>query len=174
MKYLALTIMSKAQSKLIHELARFIKAASCSVLEMRWLNPGEDALAYCLIAGNWNAIAKLESGLPNFERKYEMQIHARRIEKRETQLDRLPYSIFITSQDHPGVLEEVMGFLAAEDIEVMNLSGETYLAKHTGVTMVSLTIEITIPTSYLISDFRERFILFCDELNIDATVEPEK
>lgn len=174
MKYLALTVISKPQAKLVYELAKFIKHAGCNVMEVKWSNPGTESVGYYLISGNWNSIAKLESTVAHFERKHEMSLLVRRVDIREAQLDRLPYTIYLTSQDHPGVLEEVMGFLASEDIEVIHITGNTFLARYTSVPMVTMTIEMTIPTSYLISDFRERFILFCDELNLDVTVEPDK
>jgi glycine cleavage system transcriptional repressor len=40
--------------------------------------------------------------------------------------------------------------------------------------MFSLTMSVNIPAATQISDLRERFILFCDDLNLDAIIEPEK
>lgn len=174
MKYLAFAVISKPQTKLAYELSKFIQSTGCNVSEARWATLGTEGIGSYLVSGNWNAIAKLEAGLSNFERKHETTIVPRRVELNEPHPDRLPYTVYLTAHDRPGILEDVIGFLAAEDIEIMEISGSTFVGRFTKAPMASLTISLTIPINALISDLRERFIVFCDELNLDATLEPDK
>lgn len=174
MKYLAMSIIGKPQTKIVHELAKLVRSSGCNLIETRWYTVGGEAMGYCYLSGNWNAIAKLETNLPGFERKYEISLVPRRIEPKEPQPERLPYTIYLTALDRPGILEEIMEFLVSEDIEILEINGYSFQAKYTQAPMVSLTVPITLSSNLLISDFRERFIIFCDELNLDATVEPDK
>ncbi|MBI5448198.1 MAG: hypothetical protein HY939_05670 [Gammaproteobacteria bacterium] len=174
MKYLAFAVISKPQTKLVYDLSKFIQAAGCNILEMRWVTLGKEGVGSYLLSGNWNAIAKLEVGFPHFERKHEITIIPRRVELTEPHADRLPYTVYVTSQDRAGIFEDVMGFLTSEDAEIIEVNAYTYVGRFTKAPMASLTIALSLPASLLISDFRERFIVFCDELNLDATLEPDK
>jgi glycine cleavage system transcriptional repressor len=51
---------------------------------------------------------------------------------------------------------------------------ESYKTRQTGTPMIAITVKIQINTDTSLSDWRERFMLFCDDLNIDAIMEPEK
>ncbi|OGT42493.1 MAG: hypothetical protein A3F13_01720 [Gammaproteobacteria bacterium RIFCSPHIGHO2_12_FULL_40_19] len=174
MKHLALAVISKPQFKLMHELLKFVRSCGCNVIEMRWFNPGNEAIGFYLLGGNWNNIAKLEAGIPNIERKYEVTILPRRVELRDAQPDRLLYTIYIMALDRPGILEEVMGFLSGEDVEAVDINGYVFEGRYTKAPISSVSISIAVPSAVLISDFRERFIGFCDDLNLDATLEPDK
>lgn len=174
MKYLAMSLTGKPQTKMAHEFAKFIRVSGCNIIESRSFMLGSQMMGYCFVGGNWSAIAKLEAGLPNFERKHEVNIYPRKVELGEARADRLSYTIYLIALDRPGILEDVMAFLAAEDVEIIEVSGYHFQGRFTKALMASLTVSITLPTNLLISDFRERFIIFCDDLNLDATLEPDK
>ena len=40
--------------------------------------------------------------------------------------------------------------------------------------MLVLNMTVNIPVNMHIADLRERFTLFCDDLNLDASMEPMK
>ena len=174
MKYLALSVISKPDTKLTYELAKFFHAAGCIILEARWFGLGGEGMGHYLLEGNWNAIAKLETQLSAFEKKHAVTVLPRRVELKEAQPDRLPYTIYLLAKDRPGIVQDVMGFLTDEAVDVLDVYAYTFQAHITQAKMASLTISLSIPAKILISDFREHFIGFCDELNLDATLEPDK
>ena len=51
---------------------------------------------------------------------------------------------------------------------------DTYNAAHTGTQMFAANLIITIKPEQSLSQLREEFLLFCDDLNLDATIEPFK
>ena len=50
----------------------------------------------------------------------------------------------------------------------------SYAAPHTGTPMFSMRLKVEIPADISISRLREEFFEFCDELNLDAVIEPFK
>ena len=57
---------------------------------------------------------------------------------------------------------------------VNDLSSTTYVAQLTGTRMVSLHVSVAIPARLHIATLREEFMMLCDELNLDAVLEPMK
>ncbi|MEJ2397928.1 MAG: glycine cleavage system protein R, partial [Gammaproteobacteria bacterium] len=47
-------------------------------------------------------------------------------------------------------------------------------AAHTGSPMFTLSMTVEIPAATHISSLREQFMEFCDQLNLDAIMEPVK
>ena len=59
-------------------------------------------------------------------------------------------------------------------VRVTEASSATYVAQQTGATMLSLHISVAVPASLHIATLREDFMILCDELNLDAVLEPIK
>ena len=49
-----------------------------------------------------------------------------------------------------------------------------YAAAHSGTPMYSVQLRVDIRSGVRISDLREDFAEFCDNLNLDAVIEPVK
>ena len=56
----------------------------------------------------------------------------------------------------------------------LTLISTTLFAQQTGAPMVSLHMSLAIPASTHIATLREDFMILCDELNLDAVLEPIK
>jgi glycine cleavage system transcriptional repressor len=50
----------------------------------------------------------------------------------------------------------------------------TYAAAHTGTPMFSVNMSVGIPSETHIASLRDDFMEFCDNLNLDAVLEPLK
>ena len=59
-------------------------------------------------------------------------------------------------------------------IEIGEVTTRSYPAAHTGTPMFSVQMFVNIPASLHISRLREEFMDFCDQLNLDAIIEPVK
>ncbi len=86
----------------------------------------------------------------------------------------LPYVLYLVSQDEPGVFDQLMRFLHQHAVTVTELFIDTYKTKNTQMPMMSITVKIQLAADLSLSDWRERFMLFCDDMNFDAIMEPEK
>ncbi|MGD8514343.1 MAG: glycine cleavage system protein R, partial [Granulosicoccaceae bacterium] len=68
----------------------------------------------------------------------------------------------------------VAEFFSSRNINIEDLSTGSYAAAHTGTPMFSMNMTISIPAEQSIAELREQFMQFCDELNLDAVMEPVK
>ena len=86
----------------------------------------------------------------------------------------MPYGIDIVSLDQPGIVFRLANFFAARDIEIADLSTRKYAAAHTGSPMFAIQMSINVPASVSISHLRDEFHELCDQLNLDAILDPVK
>jgi glycine cleavage system transcriptional repressor len=80
----------------------------------------------------------------------------------------------VVGLDQPGMVHNLSGFFAQRKVEIGEVSTRSYTAAHTGAPMFSVQMFINIPSSVHIAGLREEFMDFCDQLNVDAIMEPVK
>ena len=64
--------------------------------------------------------------------------------------------------------------IASQHMNIESLETSTYAAPHTGSPMFALNMIVNIPAKAHLATLRENFILFCDDRNLDAILEPYK
>jgi glycine cleavage system transcriptional repressor len=74
--------------------------------------------------------------------------------------------------DQPGVMYEIIEFFSQLNVNIEYLDANSITHQQTPILRMEIGIEI--PAENNIADIREQFLLFCDELNIDGTMEPFK
>ena len=171
---LALTILSDNHAPFIAELLPTIRDCKCNVLEIRSSRLAQAAAAYLLVEGNWNQIAKLENALDALQRRLEVKIHWSRPELRERISECVPYTLETISVDKANIIESVTSFLFDRDIAIEEMSASSYLAPFAQTPVFSSKLVILIPPHLNLLSLREEFLDFCDQLNIDAILEPIK
>jgi glycine cleavage system transcriptional repressor len=108
------------------------------------------------------------------EQKLELTILARHTEPRTAVQDMVPYTVDVVAMDHPGIVNEIADFFATREINIEELNTWTYPAAHTGAPMFSLSMTVSLPAGVHIGRLRDEFTSFCDNLNLDATIEPTR
>lgn len=174
MEYLALTALGKNQIGILNEITNAIKTCECHIVISNATILGAEFSCSLFISGTWNAIAKLEAHLPHLETKHGLHFLWNRTSAQPQQTNALPYTVYAIGLDSADLVTTIVSFFAEQNLEVYNLSSDLYQARYSGLTMCSLNMSLCIPTDMVISDLRERFILFCDRFNIDGIIEPEK
>lgn len=173
-QFLVISALGKDRPGIVNALAKAILDHGCNIEDSRMtVLAGEFALMQ-LISGSWSAVAKLETAIPNLARKLDLTLVTRRAEGRAKKPDMLPYVVDVISMDHPGIVHDITAFFAGQGINIEEMSSWTYPAAHTGTPMFSLNLTISIPADVNISRLRQAFLDLCDELNIDATLEPSR
>lgn len=84
----------------------------------------------------------------------------------------MPYRIDVVSMDHPGIVHDVADFFANRGINIEDMDTATYAAAHTGTPIFSMHLTIAVAAELPIADLRNDFQEFCDDLNLDATMDP--
>jgi len=171
---LAITALGNNQPRFLAEILPAIRDCKCSLVEIRSSRLAQSAAAYLLIQGNWNQIAKMENTLDAMQKRLEIKIHAIRPDQNSRIQDCVPYSLETISMDRDNVIESLITFLFDRGIEIEEVTGSSYQAPYVQTSVFSTKFVLLIPTEIHLLSLREEFLDFCDQLNIDAILEPIK
>lgn len=173
-KLLAVSALGPDGPTVVQDLASTVLESGCNIIESRVARLGSEIAIQLLVAGNWRTIARLEELLEPAAAELGIDItkHAA-TEHTETE-GALPYAVDLLSLDQPGIVFRLVRFLTQRKVRITELATMTYVAQQTGAPMVSLHMSLAIPASTHIATLREDFMILCDELNLDAVLEPIK
>lgn len=158
----------------VHDLTKVVLDCGGSIRESRMTTLGSEFAMLVLISGNWHAISRMEQELARFAESNALAIQIKRTEPKQLARELLPYAIDVVCIDQPGIVHNLAGFFAKQQIEIGEVTTRSYPAAHTGTPMFSVQMFVNIPASLHISRLREEFMDFCDQLNLDAIIEPVK
>ncbi len=171
---LVISAIGSDRPGLVAELSEIVLNAGCNIEDSRMSVLGGEFALIMLASGKWNSIAKLESALPAAGQRLGLTVTSRRTQQRPQDSAAVPYSVEVVSLDHPGIVNQLAGFFSSRGINIHDLYTGSYRAAHTGTPMFSLTMTIEVPADTHIAALREQFMEFCDQLNLDAVMEPVK
>ncbi len=173
-EHLVISALGSDKPGIISELSRFALEQQCNILDTRMTVLGEAFALLMMVSGNSEAIEQLKQALSGAASDLELTITLQSTQQKQQQEPALPYHVEVVAIDNPGIVHEITGFFSNRKINIEEMNTGTYSAAHTGTLMFSLTVEIKIPGSVNISNLKDDFISFCDERNLDATIEPCK
>ncbi|MFZ1326950.1 MAG: glycine cleavage system protein R, partial [Candidatus Contendobacter sp.] len=172
--YLVVSALGEDRPGLVNELSRAILDCDCHIADSRMTVLGGEFAMLLMVQGNWNTLTKLEMQLKRLEQTLNMTIIAKRTEDRAPTGDALPYAVEVVAVNQPGIVHHLANFFASRSINIEDLVTRSYSAPHTGTPMFSVNLAIGIPANTHIALLREEFLDFCDDLNLDAVMEPIK
>ena len=172
--YLVLTALGNNKPEDLEHFTRAVKECGCSIAESRMTVMGSEFCIMMLLSGTWDAIAKVEDLLPKAGNRLSMTIQSRRTTPIQVNGKFMPYAIDVVSIDHIGIVRDIVNFIHENKIGIQDIHTNTYRANNTGTLMFSLHMTINIPADTSISSIRGDFMDFCDQLNLDAIMEPVK
>lgn len=170
-KYLVISALGKDRPGIVHNLSKAVLDSGCNITQSRMAVLGGEFALILLIHGEDPAVAAMQHRLPALEESLQLTIIAKTTAPRVKEQRWLPYRVVVVAMDHPGIVHTITDFFSAQKINIEELETETYAAPHTGTPMFSLTMTVAVPASVAAPRLRERFIEFCDALNLDATLE---
>ncbi len=172
--YLVVSALGEDRPGLVSELSRTILDCDCNIVDGRMTVLGSEFAILLMVQGNWNTLTKLEMQMKRLEQTLKMSIVVKRTQERVPAGDVLPYAIEVVAVHQPDIIHHLAGFFARRSINVEDMISRIYNAPHTGTPMFSVNLVIGIPVNTHIAILREEFLDFCDELNLDAVMEPIK
>ena len=173
-KYFVFSTLGKDRPGIVNQLSKAILDSGCNIEDSRMTVLGGEFALILMVSGHWGAITRLERQVPVLEKKLELTILARHTEPRTAVQDMVPYTVDVVAMDHPGIVHDIADFFATRDINIEEMSTWTYPAAHTGAPMFSLSMTVSLPSGVHIGRLRDEFTSFCDNLNLDATIEPTR
>jgi len=172
--FLVISALGQDRSGLVSELSDIILNAGCNIEDSRMSILGGEFAIIMMVSGAWNNVAKLEDHLPAIQESLGLIVTSRRTEDRKLSQEEIPYNVEVVSLDHPGIVQKITGFFSQRQINIHDMYTTSHRAAHTGSPMFALSMTIEIPAATHISTLRDQFMEFCDDLNLDAMMEPMK
>lgn len=169
--YLVITALGVNSSLIINKFIQTISACGSNILNTKITGIGEDFTCSLFIVGNWGVIAKIEVALATLETELGITTTIRRTNYQLTNNQNIPYTVQIVTLDRAGILEKIINFFAKQHIIIADISAHTYHAPN-NAKMANISININLPTDIHIATLRDNFLNYCDDLNLDASLEP--
>jgi len=173
-QHLAISAIGGDRIGLIHDLSKAVADCGGSISESRMTALGSEFAILMLVSGNWHAVARVETELKKLAEASGVTLLVRRTDQRPAREDMVPYSVDVVCLDQTGIVSALTGFFAARGIDVSELTTRSYAAAHTGAPMFGLYMVVNVPSSIHLGAMREEFLDLCDQLNLDAILEPVK
>ena len=170
---IVVTSLSSPKSKPLEHFSEFCVKYECNIVNSHMLRLGDEILFYGLISGNWDAIAKLETSLQNLETK-DFSVIYKRTEPTKIESNTIPYSVQIFSKDSPEIVFEVVKFFNELKTEIVAWRTFSYTVSNSSTPLHMIYCQVNVPDDFIIGDLRDQFLEFCDEMNYDGVIEPEK
>ncbi|TQV65263.1 MAG: glycine cleavage system protein R [Halothiobacillaceae bacterium] len=170
--HLAVNLLAKDAIGLVERVTRPIAQNKCIILDSRMVTLGDRFSASLLISGSWDRISKLEIALRQMAAQFEMSLLLTRTEPPPPMSAQLPYVIDIVGINDPDIPHVLAQFFAAQGVNIRDLSTMPYQAAGSSTGMLSLRLQIDLPADRRLALFKDAFYDLCDELNLDATLDP--
>ena len=173
-QHIAISAIGPDRVGLVHDLSKVIADCGGSISESRMTALGADFAILMLVTGNWHAVARIETDLKRLAETSGISLQIHRTEQRPVHEDQVPYSVDVVCLDQAGIVSALSGFFAARGIDIAEMNTRSYPAPHTGAPMFGVYMVINVPSSIHLGAMREEFMDLCDNLNLDAILEPVK
>jgi glycine cleavage system transcriptional repressor len=173
-QFIAISAIGDDRIGLVHDLSKVVADCGGSISESRMTALGSDFAMLMLVAGNWHSVARIETDLAKLAEASGVTIQVRRTSQRAVREDMVPYSVDVVCIDQAGIVSGLSGFFSARGIDIGELSTRGYAAAHTGAQMFSVYMVVNVPSRIHVGALREEFMDFCDQMNLDAILEPVK
>lgn len=167
---LVISAIAPNRAGIAHEITALVTQCGCNILEGKMQTLGETFSMVFMAEGEWNALAKLEHMLPSKACSMGMTTMMLRT-KQANPTTELPYRVKITTLDNPGLTKAITSFFSENNINIQEMSCKTYPSQQTGAQIGSIKLTVSIPKPTNVSKLKEKFNLFCAEMNLDGLME---
>ncbi len=171
---IVLSVLGTDRSGVVDSISKVILDCGGNIEESRMTALGKEFAMLVLVSGNWHTLNKLEASLDKLTSDNDLNFTIKKTDARLDNNECMPYGVDIVCLDQPGIVFNLSSFFAARNIEISEVVTRRYAAAHTGAPMFSLQMTVSLPSSVHISQLRDEFMEFCDQLNLDALLEPIK
>jgi glycine cleavage system transcriptional repressor len=172
--FLVISVSGPEHPRLVERVSRAVYECGCRLGDSHLTSIGGQVVFLLAAHGEWNNLARLETALKRVETKLGVSVTLRRVGESLPRDNLLPYLVEVVSLDHPGILNQLAAFFAEREIGMLEVATHSYQAAQTGSRMFSVSMTVGIPGDHSIAALRDEFFDRCDQLNVDAIMEPMK
>jgi glycine cleavage system transcriptional repressor len=168
--FLIITASGADKLGLVEQLAGRIADCGCNIEESSMTVMNGQFSFIARVTGAWHALSKLEGQTAALGTQLGLAITQQRTGKSDRSA--IPYTVELVAMDQPGIVRKLAAFFTRNGISIDELRTSSYFAPHTGSPMTSIIMTVGIHAKIHIPTLREDFLDYCDDLNLDATLEP--
>jgi len=173
-EFLVVSAIGEDKPGIINALSQTATESGCNILDTRMTVLGGEFALLMMLSGQPPELDAAEKSLPAVADRFGLTTIFKRTQPRKAGQPSRPYRVEVVALDHPGIVREIASFFSARDINIEEMETGAYAAAHTGTPMFSLEMTVNVPATATIAGLKEAFIAFCDERNLDATIEPRR
>jgi glycine cleavage system transcriptional repressor len=173
-KNLVISALGNDKPGIVNELSKAVLDQGGNITESRMTVLGGEFAMMLMVTGTQECIDNIVSKLEETGKNLNLTLIAKETQAQESDQKRLPYQITVVSMDHPGIVHNISDFLSSRNLNIEEIDTNTYPAAHTGTPMFSLDMIISVPADNSVRELRDEFITFCDDLNLDASLESKR
>ncbi len=172
-EYLVVSVLGTDQPGIINKLSAVVNHHNCNIEDTRMAVLGGEFALLMLIQGDSKSVSSVARELPIKAEELGLTTQLKQTTPRTPKEASRPYQVRVVALDNPGIVKDIAGFFGEQSINIEEMHTSTYSAAHTGTQMFELNMVVNIPANTTISALKEQFIRFCDDRNLDATIEPK-
>jgi glycine cleavage system transcriptional repressor len=169
--FLVISSIGTDKPGIVNELAKACSSNQCNIIDSRMTVLGGEFAVIMMVSGAWDAVAKLENSLPALSKELNLTTTVKHTQQRDN-APAMAYNVNVVALDNPGIVHEIAQYFSNQNINIDDLQTGTYSAPHTGTQMFNLTMSIRLSADAHIASLRDEFMEFCDDMNLDAAIEP--
>lgn len=171
---LIISALEAQESNLFERLIAGVQESACHILESRMSRLAGGYACFMLVEGNWNHIARLENSLTGLQQR--AQVFFKRLPEDTKQQDgsELLYVADVIARNRSGILADLIRFLGAQGIMIQDLRSSCYQLPYVDSPVCTIHLLLRIPEEVSVLPLRDDFLDFCEQLQVDAILEPVK
>lgn len=173
-KRLVISALGNDSPGIVNELSKTVLDQGGNISESRMMVLGNEFAMMLLVTGPEECIDNIISKLEETGEKLNLTLIAKETQAQVSTVDRVPYQVNVVSMDHPGIVHNISDFFSSHNLNIEEVETQTYPAAHTGTPMFSLDMIISLPADKSVRALRDEFLVFCDDLNLDASLESKR
>lgn len=127
-----------------------------------------------LVEGHWNQIARLEGLLDNLDHQDDVHISSARGNADNKPSGRIPYTVDVYGTDRKDILPAISDFFHQHEIDVEDMSSSSFCILDNAGPILNAHFLVLVPGDQSLLGLRDEFLSFCDDLKVDALMEPSK
>jgi glycine cleavage system transcriptional repressor len=172
--YLVISAIGDDRPGLVSRLTGLIQDCGCNVEDSRMSVLGTEFALILLLSGEADGVARVGREAPALAEELGLTLTAKPAGPPSARpvANRVPYEVRAVCLDHPGVVHEITQFLARCDINIGELTTQTYAAPVTGAPMFSLHLRAEVPADRSIRALRADLAELGDQHGVDIEVHP--
>jgi len=154
---------------IVNELSEAVFSQGVSIEDSRMMVLGGEFAVLVSVTGDDAALDSLDQKLAQVTSAADLAYLFRRTEDRAIG-QAMPYQVRVVAMDHPGIVHGIAGFFSARNINIRELETESERAAHTGTPIFNLTMTVEVPHGTKVAHLRKEFESFCEERDLDGTL----